>query len=73
MNPNRAPFITPFFFILIVVSELPINMLIAVIVIITGDIVLSLILVYVNIFAKINKNNNVNIIDIITPFNIFIG
>lgn len=73
MNPNRAPFITPFFFILIVVSELPINMLIAVIVIITGDIVLSLIFVYVNIFAKINKNTNVNIIDIITPFNIFIG
>ena len=45
--------------------------LIAVIIIITGDINDSLIFVYVNIIENRNKNIKVNIIEIITPFIIF--
>ena len=53
--PIKAPFNNPFFFIFILPIELPINMLIAVITIITGVIKDSLILVYVNIIENTNK------------------
>ena len=53
--PINAPFRIPFFLILIFEIELPINILIAVLIIITGTIVFSLILVNVKIIEKINS------------------
>ena len=66
------PFNIPFFLILIVVIELPIKMLIPVIIITTGFIVLSFILVFTKIIENINKNTIVITIDIILPISIFL-
>ena len=46
INPTKAPFSMPCFCICILLIELPINMLMPVIVIITGNIVFSEIVVY---------------------------
>ena len=70
--PIIAPFNKPFLFALKFPIELPNNILIAVITIITGVINFSLISVYVNTIENINKKTIVNISEIITHFNMFI-
>lgn len=60
MIPTKAPFSSPFFLILLFPIELPINMLIAVAVIITGLITFSLILENVN--TAENMNNSISVI-----------
>lgn len=70
--PIRAPFNNPFLFTFKLPIELPINILIAVVTIMTGVIKFSLIFVYVKIIENTNNIIKVNIIDIITPFIIFI-
>lgn len=60
MIPTKAPFSSPFFLILLFPIELPINMLIAVAVIITGLITFSLILENVN--TAENMSNSISVI-----------
>ena len=60
MIPTKAPFNNPFFLILLFPIELPINMLIAVAVIITGLITFSLMLENVN--TAENMSNSISVI-----------
>ena len=60
MIPTKAPFKSPFFLILLFPIELPINMLIAVAVIITGLMTFSLMLENVN--TAENMSNNISVI-----------
>ena len=60
MIPTKAPFKSPFFLILLFPIELPINMLIAVAVIINGLMTLSLMLENVN--TAENMSNNISVI-----------
>lgn len=65
--PIIAPFSNPFFFILRLPIVLPIKMLIPVITMVTGSMVFSCILVYVNTAEKIINKISVVTNEIITP------
>lgn len=70
MIPTKAPFSNPFFLILLFPIELPISMLIAVAVIITGLITFSLILENVNTAENISNSISVIANAIPIPLNI---
>ena len=71
INPTIAPFSNPFFLILFILKLLPINILIAVIIIVTVGIVFSDKLVLLKSIANIINPIMLTIIEIALPISIF--